>query len=187
MTSETSLSTVKLICCSLFLLGFIDLEMALLLIRPDKDFRCSGKEVHEFKVCSCLFDLTHFAIRNLKSINDFWRFYHNKLDLGINLYWNYHQGCYIACCRTFIEWATKQGDGILCDLCSKNCKEEWAGPSSCNCLDLLVHLDKLSDFCFYCNGIVSSFLIEKLHTFIVSEDGKSDESEFQSSYSDESD
>ena len=113
----------------------------------------------------------------MTSINDLWRYYHNKLDLGISLYWNYHDGCWTGCCKTYIEWALKVDDSALYDLCSKNCQEEWADPSLVNSMDLLDQPDKLSDLCFQCNVVISSFLINKLHTFIVSENNGSDDSE----------
>ena len=130
-----------------------------------KEFRCNGLKVYEFKICSCLFDVTLHAIKTISMMNQYIDMIYQVSE---QLYFNYHQGCYVACCKTFIEWAARNEDGDLYDECSKVCPHEFPDAQSVNCLDLLEF--GLSDVCFGCNVVVSiNFLIQKLHTVIVSE------------------
>ena len=63
------------------------------------------------------------------------------------------------------------------------CEEEYAAPHLACCLDLVDY--KLDELCSECNDVLSSFLINKRHSFIVSENEYSSESDLStfSSYS----
>ena len=87
--------------------------MALFLIRSGREFRSFGEKIYKFKLCSCLFDMMYFAIRTFQSIDDFWRLYSIKKELGKEFYWNYHYSCYIGCCKTYIEWAIRVDYDLL--------------------------------------------------------------------------
>ena len=137
--------------------------MSVTLIRS-KEFRCNGLKVYELKVYSCLFDVTLHAIKTISCMSQYIDMIYHVSE---QVHFNYHQGCYIACCKNFIEWAARNQDGDLYDECSKVCPHEFPDSNSVNYLDLLEF--GLSDMCFGCNIVVSTFLIQKLHTIIVSE------------------
>ena len=95
--------------------------MSLSLVQSNNEFACFGAKVYKFRLCSCLFYVTHYAIRKLESINDLWQFYEEKCSFGLgknlfwkkNLFWNYHDDCYIGCCRAYTDWAILTSDGNL--------------------------------------------------------------------------
>ena len=106
---DNDLSDSEAICfeCRCNLLKFVSVsfhkvkKMSVEMIQHDKEFLCSDQKAYEFKVCSCLFDVTYSATPVIKCIDNLWDMFRKNLGFkfGEDFYWSFHSGCYIACCK----------------------------------------------------------------------------------------
>lgn len=69
-----------------------------------KNFLYNGQKVFEFKIYSCLFNLSYYAIKTVSSIKE-----HMDLisDNSSHAFFNYYDGCYIVCCKLTVEFTAK--------------------------------------------------------------------------------
>ena len=158
---DNDLSDCEAICfkCRCNLLKFVSVsfhkvkKMSVETIRHDKEFLCSGQKVYEFKVCCCLLDVSYGAIPVIESIDHISGIYCEKLGfvLGEHLFWTFNNGYYVVCCKKF---------GGL----EENLRVECPDWTSVSYFDLHDH----NDLCDSCKFTISSFLIKKLHRFVVS-------------------
>ena len=113
----------------------------------------------EFKVCSCIIDLTFFGIKKFDSIKKIIEFAKGKCNR--HLFDVFHDDSCIVCCKICLEFAAKS-DPCLYNDCSGVCPNEVADPNSVNCIDLFEY--GFEDLCVGCLNLVSCFLIKNLHT-----------------------
>ena len=113
----------------------------------------------EFKVCSCIIDLTFFGIKKFDSIKKIIEF--AKDSCNSQLFVVFYDNYYIVCCKICLEFAAKS-DPCLCNDCSRVCPNEAADPTSVNCINLIEY--GFEDFSVGCLNIVSGFLMKNLHT-----------------------
>ena len=123
------------------------------------NFFFDEQRVFEFKVCSCIIDLTFFGIKKFHSIKKFMDFVKGKCDR--HLFDFFHGNSYIVCCKICLEFAARS-DSCLYNDFTRVCPNEAADPNSVNCIDLSEY--GFEDFCVGCLNIVSCFLIKNLHT-----------------------
>ena len=113
----------------------------------------------EYKVCSCIIDLTFFEVKKFDLIKKTVDFAKDKCDR--HLFDIFYDNSYIVCCKICLGFAAKS-DPCLHNDCSHVCPNEAADPSSVNCIDLFAH--GFEGFCVGCLNFVSCFLIKNLHT-----------------------
>ena len=117
------------------------------------------QRVFEFKVCSCIIDLTFFGIKKFDLIKKIIEF--AKDSCNRHLFEVFYDNSYIVCCKICLEFAAKS-DPCLYNDCSCVCPNEAADPSSVNCIDLFEY--GFENLCVGCLNIVSCFLIKNLYT-----------------------
>ena len=113
----------------------------------------------EYKVCSCIIDLTFFEVKKFDLIKKTVDFAKDKCDR--HLFDIFYDNSYIVCCKICLGFAAKS-DPCLYNDCSHVCPNEAADPSSVNCIDLFAH--GFEGFCVSCLNFVFCFLIKNLHT-----------------------
>ena len=123
------------------------------------NFFFNGQRVFEFKVRSCIINLTFFGIKNSDSIKKIVELAKDKCDR--HLLDIFYDNSYIICCKICLEFSAKS-DPCLYNDCSCVCPNEAADPNSVNCIDLFAY--GFEDFCVGCLNVVSCFLINNLHT-----------------------
>ena len=112
----------------------------------------------EYKVCSCIIDLTFFEVKKFDLIKKTVDFAKDKCDR--HLFDIFYDNSYIVCCKICLEFAAKS-DSCLYNDCSRVCPNETADPNSVNCIDLFE--DCFEHFCVGCLNVASCFLIKNLH------------------------
>ena len=117
------------------------------------------QRVFQFKVCSCIIDLTFFGIKKYHSIKKIMDFVKDKCDR--HLFDFFHDNSYVVCCKICLKFAARS-DPCLYNDCSRVCPNEAADPNSVNCIDLFAY--GFEDFCVACLNVVSWFLINNLRT-----------------------
>ena len=117
------------------------------------------QRVLEFKVCSCIIDLTFFGIKKFDLIKKIIEF--AKDSCNRHLFDVFYDNSYIVCCKICLEFAAKS-DPCLYNDCSCVCPNEAADPNSVNCIDLFEY--GFENLCVGCLNIVSCFLIKNLYT-----------------------
>ena len=113
----------------------------------------------EFKVCSCIIDLTFFGIKKFDSIKKIIEFAKDRCNR--HLFDVFYDNSYIVCCKICLDFATKI-DSHLYNDCSYVCPNEAANPNSVNCIELFEY--GFEDFWVACLNGVLCFLIKNLHT-----------------------
>ena len=127
---------------------------------------CFDREVYGFRVCSCFFDVTLFALNaDLKTVNEFWDLYGKHVDLKENLFWNYYEHLYIVCCRKHVDWITSTNYKNVFGRASTACIE-FLKPFQLCCLNAC---KDMPDFCVNCAEILCSALEQSLYYVKVSE------------------
>ena len=130
-----------------------------MLISNNFFFFFNEQRVFEYKVCSCIIDLTFFEVKKFDLIKKTVDFAKDKCDR--HLFDIFYDNSYIVCCKICLGFAAKS-DPCLYNDCSHVCPNEAADPSSVNCIDLFAH--GFEGFCVGCLNFVSCFLIKNLHT-----------------------
>ena len=123
------------------------------------NFFFDEQRVFDFKVCSCIIDLTFFGIKRFDSTKKIVEFAKDKCDR--HLFDIFYDNSYIVCCKICLEFAAKS-DPCLYNDCSCVCPNEAADPNSVNCIDLFEY--GFENLCVGCLNIVSCFLIKNLYT-----------------------
>ena len=123
------------------------------------NFFFDEQRMSEFKVCSCIIDLTVFGVKKLDSIKKIVEFPKDKCDR--HLFDIFYDNSYIVFCKICLGFAAKS-DPCLYNDCSLVCPNEAADPNSVNCIDLFAY--GFEDFCVGCLNILPCFLIKNLHT-----------------------
>ena len=111
-----------------------------------RKFTCLSEEVHNFRVCGCFNDVTVFALDKVETVNDFCNLYEKNVNLRENLFWNYHNNCYITCCKKHIDWVVAVNYKNVFGRSSNECIE-CSRPFELCCLNFV---KDLSDFCLNC-------------------------------------
>ena len=100
------------------------------------------QRVFQFKVCSCIIDLTFFGIKKYHSIKKIMDFVKDKCDR--HLFDFFHDNSYVVCCKICLKFAARS-DPCLYNDCSRVCPNEAADPNSVSCIDLFEYgLSKIS-------------------------------------------
>ena len=158
-----SVLIVNLTFCLLFLI----VSIKLIDMPSSRKFMCFGKEVHSFRVCSCFYDITVFALGKVETINDFWNLYEKHgVDLSENLFWNYYSDCYLTCCRRHIDWLVVVNYKNVFSRSSNECIE-CPRLFELSCLNFA---KDLSDFCINCTSNLCDVLEKSLYHVKASED-----------------